>query len=47
MFQGFSNTQKKQITTIEKSSYFDYSKSDDQLTDGIKMTPIKTPKSYF
>ena len=32
---------------IEKSSYFDYSKSNDQNTGGIKMIPIKTPKGTF
>jgi proline iminopeptidase len=30
-----------------KSSYFDYSKSDDQATGGIKMIPITTPKGTF
>jgi proline iminopeptidase len=30
-----------------KSSYFDYSNSDDQVTGGIKMIPIKTPKGTF
>ena len=29
------------------SSYFDYSNSDDQLTGGIKMIPIKTPRGTF
>ena len=33
--------------TTENSSYFDYSDSDDQLTGGIKMIPIKTPKGTF
>lgn len=30
-----------------ESGYFDYSGSDDQLTGGIKMIPIKTPKGTF
>lgn len=30
-----------------KSTYFDYSNSDDQLTGGIKMIPITTPKGTF
>ena len=30
-----------------KSAYFDYSKSDDQATGGIKMIPITTPKGTF
>ncbi len=41
---------KKQETTIEtgiKTSYFDYSNSDDQNTGGIKMIPITTPKGTF
>lgn len=32
---------------IEKSGYFDYSNSDDQVTGGIKMIPIETPKGTF
>jgi len=42
--------QEKQQTATEtdcKSTYFDYSKSDDQLTGGIKMIPITTPKGTF
>jgi proline iminopeptidase len=30
-----------------KSTYFDYSNSDDQFTGGIKMIPITTPKGTF
>ena len=33
--------------TATKSSYFDYSNSDDQITGGIKMIPITTPKGKF
>ena len=32
---------------IEKSSYFDYSNSNDQITGGIKMVPIETPIGTF
>lgn len=32
---------------IEKSSYLDYSNSNDQITGGIKMVPINTPKGTF
>jgi proline iminopeptidase len=35
------------VETETKSSYFDYSNSDDQKTGGIKMIPIKTPKGTF
>ncbi|PKG43880.1 proline iminopeptidase [Psychroflexus sp. MES1-P1E] len=39
---------KTETTTVtEKSGYFDYSNSDDQLTGGINMIPIKTPKGTF
>lgn len=41
---------KKQETIIgdeKKSTYFDYSKSEDQKTGGIKMIPISTPKGTF
>jgi len=33
--------------TVDKSSYMDYSNSDDQKTGGIKMIPITTPKGTF
>lgn len=38
-----------QSTTLEErpSSYFDYSKSDDQKTGGIRMIPIETTKGTF
>lgn len=32
---------------IEKSNYFNYSNSNDQITGGIKMVPIETPKGTF
>ena len=44
-----SCSEKQNSTTENKStsSYFDYSNSDDQLTGGIKMIPIKTAKGTF
>ena len=39
--------QNEKIATDDKSSYFDYSNSDDQKTGGIKMIPITTPKGTF
>jgi proline iminopeptidase len=42
-----TNNQKKNAADAEKSHYFDYSKSDDQVTGGIKMIPIETPKGTF
>ena len=33
--------------TIGQNNYFDYSNSDDQVTGGIKMIPIETPKGTF
>jgi proline iminopeptidase len=47
ILQGCSNQEKKETATTEKSSYFDYSGSDDQVTGGIKMIPIETPKGTF
>lgn len=41
------NNQKKYVTDSEKTSYFDYSTSDDQVMGGIKMIPIETPKGTF
>ena len=41
------NNQKKHVTDSEKTSYFDYSTSDDQVMGGIKMIPIETPKGTF
>ena len=41
-----TNTQKK-APDSEKSNYFDYSNSDDQVTGGVKMIPIETPKGVF
>ena len=47
LMMSCTNNQKKNITNAEKSSYFDYSDSDDQITGGIKMIPIETPKGTF
>lgn len=44
------NEKAETVTTSEsetKSSYFDYSNSDDQWTGGINMIPIETPKGTF
>ncbi|MDO9593394.1 MAG: proline iminopeptidase-family hydrolase, partial [Lutibacter sp.] len=42
-----SCAEKEKSATESVSSYFDYSNSDDQLTGGIKMIPITTPKGTF
>jgi len=42
-----ANNEKNDTPVAEKSSYFDYSNSDDQVTGGIKMIPIETPKGTF
>ena len=42
-----TNSQKKNTINAEESGYFDYSNSDDQITGGIKMIPIKTSKGIF
>lgn len=39
--------QKKDSAITKKSSYLDYSNSDDQITGGIKMIPVETPKGTF
>lgn len=44
---GCANNQNNNTPVAEKSSYFDYSNSDDQVTGGIKMIPIETPKGTF
>lgn len=41
------NHQNKHDYSAEKSSYWDYSTSDDQATGGIKMIPIETEKGTF
>ncbi|MEN2281312.1 proline iminopeptidase-family hydrolase [Algoriphagus sp. SE2] len=42
-----TNNQEKDISIDKKSSYWDYSNSEDQLTGGINMIPIETPKGTF
>ncbi|MGB5361968.1 MAG: proline iminopeptidase-family hydrolase, partial [Aureibaculum sp.] len=47
LMMSCTDNQKKNITNTEKSRYLDYSDSDDQITGGIKMIPIETPKGTF
>lgn len=48
MFLIMSCTDKQGTNNlIEKSNYFDYSNNDDQITGGIKMIPVETPKGTF
>ena len=42
-----SENQKTDTTKAEKSRYFDYSNSDDQVTGGIRMIPVETPNGTF
>ena len=42
-----TNHQDEAISTFESNRYFDYSTSDNQITGGIKMIPIETPKGTF
>ncbi len=42
-----TNSPKENISVAEKSSYWDYSNSEDQSTGGIQMIPIKTEKGTF
>ena len=42
-----ANDERKNGTDSENTSYYDYSNSDDQVTGGIKMIPIETPKGTF
>lgn len=46
LFIGCTGKQTNQ-TVMTNSGYFDYTKSDDQKTGGIKMIPITTPKGTF
>ena len=39
LMMSCTNNQTGKITNEDKSGYFDYSKSDDQSTGGIKMIP--------
>ncbi|MEZ4837791.1 proline iminopeptidase-family hydrolase [Flavobacterium sp.] len=47
IFTSCTNKQNSLTENNKTSSYFDYSTSDDQLTGGIKMIPITTPKGTF
>ncbi len=47
LISSCTNNEAKKITNAQSSSYFDYSNSEDQLTGGIKMIPIETPKGTF
>jgi len=42
-----TNNKKENLADSENTRYFDYSNSDDQITGGIKMIPIETPKGTF
>lgn len=42
-----TNNKKENLANSENTGYFDYSNSDDQITGGIKMIPIETPKGTF
>lgn len=42
-----ANNHDQSVNIAEKSEYFDYSNSDDQVTGGIKMIPISTAKGIF
>jgi proline iminopeptidase len=42
-----TNNKKENLEDSENTRYFDYSNSDDQITGGIKMIPIETPKGTF
>jgi proline iminopeptidase len=46
LFIGCTGKYTNQTASMQ-SGYFDYSKSDDQKTGGIKMIPITTPKGTF
>lgn len=47
LFISCTNNPEKEITQDDKSGYFDYSNSDDQISGGVKMIPIETPKGTF
>lgn len=47
IIMGCTNNHKKNITNTKVNNYLDYSNSDDQITGGIKMIPIETPKGTF
>lgn len=47
LIMSCSEHQKTDTTKAEKSHYFDYSNSDDQVTGGIRMIPVETPNGTF
>lgn len=47
LISSCTSNQEKEITNAQSSSYLDYSNSEDQITGGIKMIPIETPKGTF
>jgi proline iminopeptidase len=47
LFGCVESENKSDTKTETKSSYLDYTNSDDQFTGGIKMIPITTPKGTF
>jgi len=47
LFISCAEKEKVKSESESVSSYFDYSNSDDQITGGIKMIPINTPKGTF
>ena len=47
LMMGCTENQNTDTAITEESKYFDYSNSDDQVTGGIKMIPIETPKGTF
>ncbi|MCU4163549.1 proline iminopeptidase-family hydrolase [Carboxylicivirga caseinilyticus] len=47
LISGCVNNQKENNIVVEKNSYWDYSNSNDQITGGIRMIPIETPKGTF
>ena len=47
LMMSCSEKQKTDTAKAEKSNYFDYSNSDDQVTGGIRMIPVETEKGTF
>ena len=47
LLSSCANDPNEKSTATDKTGYFDYSDSDDQVTGGIKMIPIETPKGTF
>ena len=47
ILQSCTNKEEKQNTSVEKSSYLDYSDRDDKLSGGVKMIPVQTSAGEF